>query len=69
VADALPVAAGVNVTLMEQLAFIAKLVPQVLLCVKSAAFVPLTVIADIAKDAVPVLLSVIVFDGLVVPRV
>jgi len=59
----LPVAVGVKVTLMAQLAPGANPAPQVLSCAKS----PVTVIPAIVKAAVPVLLIVIVCGALVDP--
>lgn len=58
-----PVVVGVNVTLMEQLEFAARLVPQVLVCEKS----PVTEIPLIESAAVPVLLSVTVCGVLLLP--
>jgi hypothetical protein len=61
-----PVAAGLKVTLMVQFAPAAKLVPQVLVCAKSAGFVPVNEMLLIANAAVPVFESVTVFAALVV---
>lgn len=57
----LPVVDGVNVTLMEQFAFTARvalLAGQVLVCAKSLAFVPVTAMLEIVSGAVPELVSV-----------
>jgi hypothetical protein len=59
----LPVAVGVNVTLMAQLAAGANPDPQVLSSAKS----PVTVMLEIVKAAVPVLVIVIVCGALVDP--
>ena len=67
-----PAAEGVNVTLMVQLAPIASVLGlrgQVLPWAKSDAFAPCSVISVIASAAVPILLTVTVFDALVVPVV
>jgi hypothetical protein len=55
-----PVAVGVKVTLIEQLAPAAKLVPQVLVCEKSPTLVPVIVMPVRVKVAPPVFESVIV---------
>jgi hypothetical protein len=57
---------GVNVTLIVQFAPDATLVPQVLVCAKSVAFVPEMAIPVTASEAVPVLLSVTAIGELVV---
>lgn len=56
-----PVAAGVKVTLIEQFAFTARvelLAGHVLVCAKSLAFVPVTVMLEIVSGEVPELVSV-----------
>jgi hypothetical protein len=53
-----PVAAGVKVTLMVQLALGARLAPQVFVCVKSPLLVPAIVILERFNEAPPVLVSV-----------
>ncbi len=55
----IPEAAGVNVTLIVQLAPAATDVPQVLLSAKSPPLVPVMAILVMLKDALPVLESVI----------
>lgn len=67
VADRAPVAAGVNVTLMKQLAPDATLLPQVVVCLKSPGFVPVIETLRLLTAASLLLLSVMVFDKLVVP--
>ena len=65
----LPVADGVNVTLMEQFAFtasVALLAGQVLVCAKSLAFVPVTAMLEIVRGAVPEFVSVTLCAELVV---
>jgi len=66
VAERAPVAVGLNVTLMVQLAPPATLEPQVLLCEKSPAFVPETPMLAMLKLVLPVLDSVTDFALLVV---
>jgi hypothetical protein len=61
--DRVPVAVGVKVTLIEQLAPAATVVPQVFVSAKS----PLLVIPEIVSGAVPVFESVVLWVGLVVP--
>jgi len=63
----LPLADGVNVTLIGQLPSAATELPQVLLSEKSLAFVPVTVMLVMLKGALPVLLRVTVCAPLVVP--
>jgi hypothetical protein len=53
----LPVAVGVNVTEMMQFPPDARLVPQLLDCPKSPAFVPVTVMLPIIMDPDPVFVS------------
>ena len=64
-----PAAAGLNVTLIEQLAFTAKVdgeVGQLLLWAKSPAFVPVIVIPLMVSAAVPPFVSVTVCAALLV---
>jgi len=58
-----PTTVGVNVTFMEQLADVGKLVPQVVFSANG----PVIAMLVIVRDAVPVLLSVTVCAGLVTP--
>lgn len=65
----LPVADGVNVTLIEQFAFtasVALLAGQVLVCAKSLLFVPVTEMLEIVRGAVPEFVSVTLCAELVV---
>src|ERR1035437_7343913 len=62
----LPAAVGVNVTEMLQLPPAATLAPQVLVCAKSPAFVPVTPMLVIVRAPDPVLLSVTDWAVLVV---
>lgn len=62
-----PVAVGLNVTGILQLVPAATLAPQLFVCEKSLLFVPVTSILEMASAAPPLLLSVIVFEPLVVP--
>jgi hypothetical protein len=55
-----PLATGVKVTLMAQLAPAATLVPQLLLCAKSLGFVPASPMLLTLNAALPVLLKVMV---------
>jgi hypothetical protein len=64
VADAAPVAAGLKMTLMVQLAAIAREVPQVLVCEKSAAFVPVMVMLVIVRTDFELFVSVAVLAAL-----
>jgi hypothetical protein len=64
-----PEAAGLNVTLMVQLAFAATLEPQLLLCAKSAASAPVSAMLEMLREALPVLLRVTDFAALVEPTV
>ncbi len=48
-----PVAVGLNVTLIVQLAPAARLLPQVLVCEKSPGFVPLNVTAVMLSEVLP----------------
>jgi O-antigen ligase len=59
-AERLPLAEGVNVTLMVQLAPAATELPHVFVCAKLLPLVPLTVRLVIRKAALPVLLSMTV---------
>ena len=63
----LPVAAGVKVTLMVQVALAARLAGQSLDCAKSAALVPATAIALIVSGPVPVFRRVEACGALVAP--
>ena len=58
---------GVNVTLMVQLAFDARLLVQVLVCAKSLAFVPVSAMLLMARVVAPLLVSVVVCAVLVLP--
>ena len=64
-----PVAEGVNVMLIAQEAPAATDVPQLLVCAKSLAFVPVMAMLVIASAAFPVLLKVTTCAALVVPTV
>src|SRR5215472_658935 len=64
-----PVAAGVNVTLIAQDAPAATDVPQLFVCAKSLAFVPITAILVMLSGALPVLLNITACAPLVVPTV
>jgi hypothetical protein len=57
VAAKLAADAGVKVTEIEQLALAASELPQVLVCAKSVGLVPVIVIPEMARAAVPVFLS------------
>jgi hypothetical protein len=67
VAERLPGAAGVKVTLMVQLPFAATEPPQVLVCAKSPGLVPVKPIPLMVKATLPVLLREKVWAVLVVP--
>jgi hypothetical protein len=62
-----PDAVGLNLTLMLQLAPAGSELPQVWVCTKSPALVPVIAMLLMVKLAVPVLLSVTIFGALVVP--
>jgi hypothetical protein len=62
-----PLAEGVNVTVIEQLAPGATLLPQVLIWAKSPASAPATEILVILTATLPLLLSVIFLGMLLVP--
>jgi len=62
-----PLAEGVKVTLMVQLAFAATVDPQLFDCAKSAGFVPVSVMLVILSAVPPLLVSVTVCGALVVP--
>ena len=62
-----PVALGVKVTLIAQLLPTLTLVPQSLDCAKSLAFVPVTVMLEMAKEASPALFRVIPWGRLLTP--
>jgi hypothetical protein len=69
VALSLPTTDGEKVTLIVQLPFgsnVAGTVPQLLVCVKSALFVPLIGNPETTSGALPVLVRVDILDGLVV---
>ena len=63
----LPVAEGLKVTAMLQCAPAATELPQVLVCVKSFALEPVTLMPEIVSAALPVLVSVTLCAALVVP--
>ena len=69
VAVRFPVADGVNVTVIEQLAPAATLVPQVLVSAKSAAFVPVKEMPVMLTATLPLLLNVTLLGRLLVPTV
>jgi hypothetical protein len=54
----LPLAVGVNVTLTEQLALAASDLPHVVFWAKSPGFVPASVMLEMPRAALPVLLSI-----------
>jgi hypothetical protein len=62
-----PLAAGVKVTLMAQLAPAATLDPQLLLCAKSLGLAPVSAMLVMLRDAVPVFFRVAVWAVLVAP--
>src|SRR5436190_23135481 len=62
-----PLAVGLNVTLIPQLAPAANELPQVWVCAKFPALVPVIAMLLMVKIAVPVFLSVTVLAALVVP--
>ena len=62
-----PLAAGVKVTLIVQFAPAATELPQVLVCIKSPALVPVMARLEIVKAALPVLVRVTACAVLVVP--
>ena len=63
-----PICLGLKATLTVQLAPAANELPQVWVCAKSPALVPVIAIPLIVKVVVPTLVSVTVFAGLDVPR-
>jgi hypothetical protein len=65
--DLAPVAVGLNVTLMEQFAPAATLVPQLFVCEKSPLLVPVNVMLVRVNAAVPLLVSVTARAALPVP--
>ena len=67
VADLAPLAVGLNLTLIVQLPPAARVVPQVVVLVKSAGFVPAKVIAIPVRGVLPALDSLTVLAALVVP--
>src|SRR2546421_9536398 len=62
-----PLAVGVNVTLMVQLALIASELEQLSVSLKSLVLAPVTAILLILSASVPLFVSVTVCAGLVVP--
>ena len=62
-----PAAAGVNVTLIVQLLFAATELPQVLVWLKSLAFVPVSEMLVMLKLAFPVFIRTTACAALVVP--
>ena len=66
-AERAPVAAGSKITLMVQLAFAARLLPQLLVCEKSPGLVPVKLMRAIEAAVVPVLVRVTGAGALVVP--
>ncbi len=62
-------AVGLKVTEIVQAAFTARLVPQLLVCAKSGALVPLTAMELMVSSAVPLLVSEMVFAAEAVPTV
>ena len=69
-AISVPLAVGLNVTVIVHCAFTATLVPQVLVCENEVAFVPVIETATPVSAAVPVFFSVIAcFVASVVPTV
>lgn len=69
VAERLPVAVGVKVTVIVQLPPAATELPQVLFCPKSPGFVPVNPMLLIVSAAFPVLFKVKVCGLLVVPTI
>ena len=63
----LPLAAGVNLTLIVQLPFAATEVPQLFVWAKSAEFVPRTAMLVMVRGPFPELLMVTVWAALVAP--
>jgi hypothetical protein len=68
-ANRLPEALGVNVTLMRQFAPAARLVPQVLVCAKSALLAPPIMMLVIVNGPLPLFVNVILLAELVVPTI
>ena len=62
-----PAAAGVNVTVIVQLAWDTRDAPQLFVCEKSLLLIPVRVMPVIPKTEPPVLVSVATWDALVVP--
>lgn len=62
-----PAAIGVNVMLIVQLVAVARVVPQLLVCVKSPGSKPVMVMLDIVRVAFPALLSVNFWAALLDP--
>ena len=63
-AERLPLPCGVNVTVMVQVPSMAMSPLQLFVCVKSNGFVPVTVIEEMLRSAVPVFCKLKVFDTL-----
>jgi hypothetical protein len=63
----LPLAVGVNITLIVQLPPAASELPHVFVCAKSPAFAPVIAMLDRLKPALPVLPRVTVWGALVEP--
>lgn len=63
----MPLAEGVNVTVIAQVPPAFTLVPQLLVCAKSALLVPVIEILILPTATLPLLLRLIFFAGLVVP--
>ena len=67
VAERVPVAVGLKVTLTVQVAFAAREAPQVVVRAKSEAFVPLMAVDRPVRVVEPTFLTVTVCAALVVP--
>jgi hypothetical protein len=67
VPDLAPVAEGVKVTLIEQMAPAAKLEPQVFVCAKSVLLVPVIAMPNMLSVPVPLLVIVTTLAALVAP--
>src|SRR5437879_6525279 len=65
----MPVAVGLNVTLMVQFALAAKELPQPLVCAKSPGLTPASVMLVMVIAVVPMFFRVTVLAALVVPTV
>ncbi len=66
-AERVPVAEGLNVTLIVQLPLAATLLPQVSVCVKSALFAPVTAMEVTERGALPPFVRVIAWVVLELP--